>query len=193
MREDLEKLLHLGMTPAKAAGKAATFDLCDRALTRLGAAKDRWSIWVPGRIEVFGKHTDYAGGRSLLCAVEHGFVVRAAARRDRMVRALDVARSEACETQLVDEPLGAASGWPHYVATVAHRLARNFPGVAYGVDLAFSSDLPVAAGLSSSSALMIATFIALGKANALRSSEAASCGSSVKMDVMRQKNTGIWK
>ena len=25
--------------------------------------------WVPGRIEVVGKHTDYAGGRSLLGAL----------------------------------------------------------------------------------------------------------------------------
>jgi len=30
-------------------------------------------IFVPGRIEVLGKHTDYAGGRSLVCATERGF------------------------------------------------------------------------------------------------------------------------
>ena len=33
----------------------------------------RW--FVPGRLEVLGKHTDYAGGRSLLAAVDRGITV----------------------------------------------------------------------------------------------------------------------
>ena len=32
-------------------------------------------FWVPGRVEVAGKHTDYAGGRSLLAAATKGFCV----------------------------------------------------------------------------------------------------------------------
>lgn len=28
------------------------------------------SHWIPGRIEVMGKHTDYAGGNSLVCSIE---------------------------------------------------------------------------------------------------------------------------
>ena len=41
--------------------------------------------FVPGRIEVVGKHTDYAGGSSLLCAVERGFTVTVDPRRDGRV------------------------------------------------------------------------------------------------------------
>ena len=34
--------------------------------------------WVmPGRIEVLGKHTDYGGGRVLVCAVDRGVTVQA--------------------------------------------------------------------------------------------------------------------
>ncbi|MGO1384393.1 MAG: galactokinase family protein, partial [Arachnia sp.] len=33
----------------------------------------RW--FVPGRLEVFGKHTDYAGGNSLLAAVDRGITI----------------------------------------------------------------------------------------------------------------------
>lgn len=139
-------------------------------LDRIGASTPRWSVWVPGRIELFGKHTDYAGGRSLLCAVERGFVVRAALRRDHLVRAIDVASGEQCTTPL-DPRADEVSGWPRYVATVARRLARNFPHAKRGVDLTFASNLPVAAGMSSSSALMIAVFISLAKTNDLRSSE----------------------
>ena len=47
------------------------------------------------------------------------------------------------------------SSWATYPLTVLHRLARNFPEMIRGVDLVFESDLPSAAGLGSSSALMI--------------------------------------
>ena len=46
-------------------------------------------LFVPGRIEVIGKHTDYAGGQSLTCAVERGFAVSYRPRRDGLVRIFD--------------------------------------------------------------------------------------------------------
>jgi galactokinase len=46
---------------------------------------------------------------------------------------------------------------------VARRFARNFPGAMLGVDLAIASDLPRAAGLSSSSALVVAVATALAR------------------------------
>ena len=61
----------------------------DRALG--DGARMRW--FVPGRIEVLGKHTDYAGGRSLLCAVERGFCVTAVPRDDDVMRVVDVGQS----------------------------------------------------------------------------------------------------
>ncbi|RLG06502.1 MAG: hypothetical protein DRN65_05165, partial [Thaumarchaeota archaeon] len=32
-----------------------------------------YCFFVPGRVEVFGKHTDYAGGHSILFAMDRGF------------------------------------------------------------------------------------------------------------------------
>ena len=32
-----------------------------------------YCFFVPGRVEVFGKHTDYAGGHSILFAMDLGF------------------------------------------------------------------------------------------------------------------------
>jgi len=159
------------MSPAQAAAKASTLARCDAALDTLGSGRQRHSVWVPGRIELLGKHTDYAGGRSLLCAVERGFAVRVAQRGDARVRAVDVTTGTSCETALDPAASAPAGEWANYVATVARRLARNFPSARRGVDLAFASDLPVAAGMSSSSALMIAVFVALAKSNDLRSSE----------------------
>ncbi|MCC6316811.1 MAG: galactokinase [Gemmatimonadaceae bacterium] len=171
MTDDVQQLRRIGLSEAQAAIKAEMFRRADEALDGIGADAARWSIWVPGRLEVFGKHTDYAGGRSVLCAVERGFVVRAALRRDRRVRAVDVALQDSCDTSLDPDVPKPEAGWQRYVATVARRLARNFPSARRGVDLAFHSDLPIAAGMSSSSALMIAVFVSLAKSNDLRSSE----------------------
>jgi galactokinase len=165
------QLIRFGMSPAAAARQGAHLEACDTGLGSLGAGRRRWSVWVPGRVELLGKHTDYAGGRSLLCAVERGFVVRAALRSDRFVRAIDVRTGETSRAELAASTSEPGDGWQRYVCGVARRLARNFPGTTRGVDLAFHSDLPVAAGMSSSSALMIAVFVSLAKSNDLRSSE----------------------
>ncbi len=47
-------------------------------------------------------------------------------------------------------------------------LVRNFPGANRGANIAFASDLPPAAGLSSSSAFIIATFFAPVRVNGLQ-------------------------
>src|SRR5271157_2205508 len=42
--------------------------------------------FVPGRIEVFGRHTDYAGGRSIVCSIDRGFLFAAAPGSGRRIR-----------------------------------------------------------------------------------------------------------
>jgi galactokinase len=115
--------------------------------------------WVPGRVELLGKHTDYAGGRSLLCAIDRGIVLMARPRRDAPLRVVDAVRGERIEFAAGERP--AAPAWALYPAVVAERLARDFPGATVGADIVFASDLPAAAGMSSSSALMIAVFLGL--------------------------------
>jgi galactokinase len=119
-----------------------------------------WRWFVPGRIEVFGKHTDYAGGRSLLAAVPRGFGVAARPRADGLVHVVDVRYGARTTIDPADDSC-TLTGWASYVQVVARRLARNFPGAELGLDLAIASDLPRAAGLSSSSALVVAVGTAL--------------------------------
>ena len=159
------------MDRSGADGKAARFDRAAAALEGLGAARPAaWTTWfVPGRLEVLGKHTDYAGGRSLLCAVERGFCVIASPRDDSQLRIVDAATTSVVSFE-IDPDLQRQSGWADYPATVARRVARNFCATR-GADIAFESDLPPAAGLSSSSALMIAVFLVLAEMNGLESLE----------------------
>ncbi|HEX6535246.1 MAG TPA: galactokinase family protein [Gemmatimonadaceae bacterium] len=129
------------------------------------------AIWSPGRIEVLGKHTDYAGGRSLLCAVERGVCVVAVPRDDARLRLHDARLSATVECELTatsaPRALAGPGAWGTYPAAVARRIARNFPGPLRGADIALASDLPAAAGMSSSSALVVAIFLALAEINAL--------------------------
>lgn len=124
-------------------------------------------LWVPGRIEFLGKHTDYAGGRSLLCAIERGFCVVAVSRADHGVRIRDARSEETVEGALDARTQGRVGHWGNYPLTVARRVGANFAAPLVGVDMAFASDLPIAAGISSSSALVVATFLILSAANRL--------------------------
>ena len=137
--------------------------------TRNHSPQKAW--FVPGRIEVLGKHTDYAGGRSLLCAIDRGFRTVAAARDDRVITLTDPGQGLAA-TLALDASLPHTPGhWTAYPATVARRVARHFPTARRGADIAFTSDLPPAAGISSSSAFLTAVFLALAAVNDLESDE----------------------
>lgn len=126
---------------------------------------------VPGRLEILGKHCDYAGGRSLVAAVESGFVVLARPRGDARIRILDAGRRRRDEFAF-DPDLGEGEEeWMRWPRGVARRLARNLPAdgeaAPHGVDIALSSDLPPGAGLASSSAFVVAIYQALVRASGL--------------------------
>lgn len=142
----------------------ACLEVLRRAEPKYGAPT--CAYFVPGRIEVLGKHTDYAGGRSLLAATEQGFAVAAVARRDDRVVTLDAATGHMRILPL-SPTLASVEGWGRYPGAAVRRLARNFPSARTGAVVAFASDLPPAAGMSSSSALIVATFLILAAINRL--------------------------
>jgi galactokinase len=167
-----EQLAAAGMSETEAVEKDPLFGRAFGMLTSTGAAgQPVRGYFVPGRIEVLGKHTDYAGGRSLLCTVERGFCMVARPRTDAELHVVN-ARSRQCCVVALDPDLPPADEvWCNYPATVARRLARNFPSARTGADIAFVSDLPAAAGMSSSSALMVSIYLALADLNALEKAE----------------------
>ncbi|GIV58963.1 MAG: galactokinase [Rhodothermaceae bacterium] len=165
----IERLLPAGLHEPEALRLSALFQRAARALRRAGAgpATPVEAFFVPGRIEVLGKHTDYAGGRSLVCAVPYGFAVVAVAGPDATLTLHATASGEVVSFPVSSELPPVAGHWQHYPRTVARRLAKNFgPGLRGGA-LAFASDLPPAAGLSSSSAFVTAVFLALSALNGL--------------------------
>jgi len=164
------RLRGAGMSAREADAKRELFGLAEGALASLGVPRgDIVGCWVPGRIEFLGKHTDYAGGRSLLCTIERGFCFTAAPRADDVLRICDARVGEPIEIPLRSGVRGRPGHWSAYPTTVAQRLAANFSADAplVGADVAFVSDLPIAAGISSSSALVVGTYKVLAAINRL--------------------------
>jgi galactokinase len=158
--EQLDKVFH----EIVRATKRQMLKRCQQALA---SSKEPRRYHIPGRIEVLGKHTDYAGGRSMVAATENGLIMAVSAREDAVMRLTNADKRETIAFQIHPDAQPTPGTWANYPVTVARRAARNFPGKLRGVDIAISSDLPPAAGLSSSSALIIAIFIALADANDL--------------------------
>jgi galactokinase len=119
-------------------------------------------VWLaPGRANLMGEHTDYNEGYVLPFALGQG-IVAAAARRagGRLVLCSAQEPGAPVEVLLDDLEPGRVTGWAAYPAGVAWALAAAGCQVP-GACVAFDSDVPAGAGLSSSAALECATALAL--------------------------------
>jgi galactokinase len=163
-----ERLVRHGLPSEEIAAKTQLFDrVLSHASSWQRSNVHAW--WIPGRLEVFGKHTDYAGGRTLVGAVPRGFAVLARPRTDGIVHVFDAQRQQqvSVPTASVTADSTPHTGWRRYVEVVARRLARNFPDAPIAADVVIASDLPRASGMSSSSALLIGIASALVRAGSI--------------------------
>ncbi|GAB3819266.1 galactokinase family protein [Tessaracoccus terricola] len=123
-------------------------------------------MFVPGRLEVLGKHTDYAGGRSLLAAVDRGITITLNDFGSG-ISATTSASPDVLVLQPGDRMELPAGHWGGYLQAVVDRLALNF-GDLLPARLEIDSDLPLASGMSSSSALVVAMALSLIDHNGFR-------------------------
>ncbi len=133
-------------------------------------SEGEWS--APGRVNLIGEHTDYNDGFVFPFAIEQRTHVALARRNDDRIRVVSTFDTVPVEVALVDLdalfPSGAGANqvpeWSQYPLGVAWALIQASGTEAHtlrGVDLAFASDVPVGAGLSSSAAIEGATASAL--------------------------------
>jgi galactokinase len=143
------------------------------AFSRLKAELKTFKLmFIAGRIEFLGKHTDYCGGRSLVCAIDRGFHVSISPNENNFVNLFNEDINETVSFQLDSNTTISINPWSKYPMTVVQRVLHNFQSCELrGVNICFHSDLPPAAGLSSSSALIISTFLALSEVNNLSTFE----------------------
>ncbi|NNE36039.1 MAG: hypothetical protein HKN13_12425, partial [Rhodothermales bacterium] len=162
-----------GLAVAAADRKLPLFEACVTRLRDQVSAEqsvgEQIAFFVPGRIEVLGKHTDYAGGDSLLCAVSHGFCFVIQPTASSSLTVINAATGEGVNIG-TRENRGSRSflgHWSNYPNTVWQRVRHNVSEDLRGGVVAFASDLPEAAGISSSSALVVGTFLAIDAVNGI--------------------------
>ena len=144
----------------------AELQLVDEFLARFPGAAPRWLVVTPGRINLIGEHTDYNGFPVMPIAIERAISIVVAPSDDRIVE-LRSARPDPYPDRRFEvstdiEPCRAGD-WGNYAKAAVESLARLWQ--EHGRDAAglrgmrcmVHGDIPSASGLSSSSALVIAS------------------------------------
>jgi N-acetylgalactosamine kinase len=125
-------------------------------------------VRAPGRVNLLGEHTDYNHLPVLPIAIDRDVLVAGAARRDRSIVLHNAAAAFPPRSyELVDPiPAFAAGDWGNYPKAAAQGLLHHCgERLATGADLYVDGNIPAGAGLSSSSALVVASALALLAAN----------------------------
>ncbi len=145
----------------------------------------------PGRVNLMGRHVDHQGGHCNLMTIGYETIVVVRPRRDDMVCLYNLEGDRFPDRQfsigeLISElpwddwislinsekvshlVLDAGGDWSQYVKAAALRLQKKFADRRLcGLDLVVGGNIPIAAGLSSSSALVVAAAEALVAVNQL--------------------------
>ena len=112
-------------------------------------------VRAPGRVNLIGEHTDYNDGFVLPVAVDRAAWLAVSPREDSWstVRAIDMKNDE--QSFPVDQVPSSDGGWADYPKGVVWAfLEQGLKPV--GINAVLTSDVPVAAGMSSSAALEVA-------------------------------------
>jgi galactokinase len=122
-------------------------------------------ITAPGRVNLIGEHIDYLHRDVLPVAIDRAVRLRFTPRGDRHIHATaEGAYEPRCfEWSDAMEPYSEGD-WGNYIKAAALGVAKRW-GVHRGIDCHAGGNLPPAAGLSSSSALVVAATLALLRAN----------------------------
>ena len=165
-------------------------------IARYGAERPAVLVRAPGRVNLMGRHVEHRGGSVNVLATEAATVFVAAPRADNIVHVANLDSSYAEESFAVDEAsdahaplhgeaatrawlawlarpevraaLAASRGaWTNYVKGAVFRLQRGTDLPLCGMDVMAVGNIPVAAGLSSSSSVVVASMLALAAVNGL--------------------------
>ncbi|MHB1458326.1 MAG: GHMP family kinase ATP-binding protein [Armatimonadota bacterium] len=145
---------------------------------------------APGRVNIMGRHIDHQGGCGNMIAVDRDTFIIASRRYDRLVnlRNMDSDRFPeriVCIDDLFNEYDGnwlkfinsesvkarlamSRGDWSHYIIAAILRLQACYPNICIcGMNIMVSGNIPIAAGLSSSSTMVVATMEAIAYLNNL--------------------------
>jgi len=138
---------------------------------RFPHAQPRWLVRAPGRINLIGEHTDYNGYPVLPMALGRAIRVVVAPSDDAIVQLANAHAEHYAnrEFEIADGvPPFPAGDWGNYAKAAVVSLVRHWRdgnAAPRGMRCMVDGDVPPAAGLSSSSALVVASALAFAAAN----------------------------
>jgi galactokinase len=122
-------------------------------------------VSVPGRVNLIGEHIDYHDLPVLPMGIQRRIWIAFRARDDSRIRAVSAGPYGEREFHLpAHADPGLLGDWANYLRAAAHAVNSRWT-LTRGIDAAITSSLPPAAGLSSSSALLVGFTLALLNAN----------------------------
>jgi len=148
---------------------------------RFGFEKEVCIVRAPGRINLMGRHVDHRGGWNNCLAIDRETIAVAGLRADDNVEAVNVEPGKFPAVKFnISEVMGrfafadwldfvnsdwvrdmlrtAAGDWGNYIKAAMLRLQHRYSDrKMLGINLALSGNVPIAAGLSSSSTIVVAT------------------------------------
>ena len=112
------------------------------------------SIQAPGRICLFGDHQDYLGLPIIACAIDRYIYISAQPNKDNILR-IDMPDIGAQRIIDLNQPIQPISNHDHFVSAIKE---LEFEGCIpnKGYDIEIKGTIPINAGLSSSSAIIVA-------------------------------------
>ena len=115
---------------------------------------------APGRVNLIGEHTDYAGGFVMPAAIDFGTVAAVTARQDGRTEIWSENFAEGVSFAAGELPRERRKHWSDYPLGVGWALREKGMEIP-AFSLTLHGDVPLGAGLSSSASIEVATALAL--------------------------------
>jgi galactokinase len=119
-------------------------------------------FFCPGRVNLIGEHIDYNGGRVLPCAISKGTWLAISRNTEKKLRFHSLDFPETIELNLQTSYSKTGKEWFNYPLGVINEILQEGHGIS-GLNLLYKGNLPVAAGLSSSASIEVATAFAISE------------------------------
>ncbi len=126
---------------------------------------------APGKIDLLGEHGEFAQGQVLSLAIDRRFAVAVSPRDDNSLRFFSGNLNERKKSTIAGLKYKREDRWANYSKGVIDALINMGFGIR-GLNLSLFSEVPMGIGLGSSSALTVATAVAIRNLFQLEMSEA---------------------
>jgi len=119
-------------------------------------------FFCPGRVNLIGEHIDYNGGGVMPCAISRGTFLAVSKNIDKRFRFQCLDFPETADLHLQESYSKTGKQWFNYPLGVMNHFIQSGYNLS-GLDMLFSGNLPVGAGLSSSASIEVLTAFALNE------------------------------